>query len=134
MENYYEYPAGKALSIFLSGLKQGKIIASECTRCGGKRVPPRAYCMKCLSASVRYVDTEPIATIETFTKSRLNIDGKISNEEKTWVFVKFINTDGGIIHLLEKTVQPRIGMKVRPVFQTEKIGHVWDIKDFIAVD
>jgi len=50
----YSYTAGQALSVFLNGLKEGKILGRKCNKCGRIYVPPRMYCEDC------FVPHEPV--------------------------------------------------------------------------
>lgn len=134
IENYYEYPAGVALSVFLNGLRDKKIIASECVKCGYRRVPPRVHCPECFTTSTRYVEVEAKGFIVTYSRSPLTILKSPSNAMKTWVFVRFEKTHGGILHLLDPAVEPKINLRVTPVFQENRIGSIWDIKMFTAAD
>ena len=45
----YAYDTGIAISRYLEGLKQGKLIGSVCGTCERLVVPPRVVCEQCLS-------------------------------------------------------------------------------------
>ena len=40
----YRYAAGRYASVFLHGLREGRILASRCHRCARTLVPPRIAC------------------------------------------------------------------------------------------
>ncbi|MEM2093626.1 MAG: Zn-ribbon domain-containing OB-fold protein [Candidatus Bathyarchaeia archaeon] len=52
---------------FWDGLKQGKILATKCEKCGTLYFPPVADCQKCLASNVEWVELSGEATVETFT-------------------------------------------------------------------
>ncbi|BAJ51202.1 conserved hypothetical protein [Candidatus Caldarchaeum subterraneum] len=133
IESYYEYPAGVALSKFLEGLHNGKIIASRCGKCSSKHVPPRAYCLDCFKPINEYIEVDPAAVVQTYTRSRMLADGE-AGEEIVWVFVRFVDTLGGLLHMLDPSKTPRTGMKVKPVFREKRVGSIHDIKWFTAAD
>lgn len=133
IESQYEYPAGVALSKFLEGLRNGKIIASRCEKCFSKHVPPRAYCLDCFKPINEYIEVDPVAEVLTYTRSRLLAVGE-TGEEIVWVFVRFVDTLGGLLHMLDTATTPRIGLKVKPVFREKRVGSIHDIKCFTAAD
>lgn len=63
---FQEIPISKTLK-FWEGLKQGKIYATKCTKCGKLYFPPVADCSECLSTEVNWVELSNEAEIETFT-------------------------------------------------------------------
>lgn len=61
-----EMPISKTLK-FWEGLKQGKVYATKCAKCGKLYFPPSADCPDCLSPEVKWVELSSEAEIETFT-------------------------------------------------------------------
>ncbi|MEM3626872.1 MAG: Zn-ribbon domain-containing OB-fold protein [Candidatus Bathyarchaeia archaeon] len=61
-----EMPISKTLK-FWEGLKQGKVYATKCAKCGKLYFPPSADCPDCLSSEVKWVELSSEAEIETFT-------------------------------------------------------------------
>lgn len=55
------------ISLFWEGLKQGKVLATRCNKCGKTYFPPAADCSQCLSSDMEWVELSNEATIETFT-------------------------------------------------------------------
>ncbi|MEM0482497.1 MAG: Zn-ribbon domain-containing OB-fold protein [Nitrososphaerota archaeon] len=133
IESFYEYPAGVALSRFLEGLRLGRLIASKCSECNYKVVPLRAYCPRCYSPIKEYQTIEDVGWIITYTRSFINIEGKPANPPVTWVFVKFDGVEGGLLHILDPSINPRIGLRVRPVYREQRIGSILDIKYFTLI-
>ncbi|MEM3580225.1 MAG: Zn-ribbon domain-containing OB-fold protein [Candidatus Bathyarchaeia archaeon] len=61
-----DIPISKTLQ-FWEGLKQGKILATKCKKCGKLYFPPVADCSNCLTSDMEWVELSNEATIETFT-------------------------------------------------------------------
>ena len=126
---HYEHTAGAAGEAFLRGLKEGKIVASKCVRCGEVRLPPRTYCLQCYSRTrveVRLVHDGRIASLST-TKAE---DGS----RATFGWVTFEGVGGGLLHRIVRRGggAPRAGDGVRPIFlpEGERKGSVLDIEGF----
>ena len=43
----YEFTAGAALSRFLAGIREGRIMGQRCPSCASVYVPPRGSCSRC---------------------------------------------------------------------------------------
>jgi len=52
---------------FWEGLKQGKVLATKCKKCGKIHFPPVADCGECLSSDMEWIELSNEATIEAFT-------------------------------------------------------------------
>ena len=63
----YNLPISKA-SKFWEGLKEGKIYATKCEKCGRLRFPPVADCGDCGSSNVKWIELDGEGEIETFTQ------------------------------------------------------------------
>ncbi|MBS7647317.1 MAG: Zn-ribbon domain-containing OB-fold protein [Candidatus Bathyarchaeia archaeon] len=61
-----DIPISKTLP-FWEGIKQGKILATKCKKCGKLYFPPVADCSKCFSSNMEWIELSREATIETFT-------------------------------------------------------------------
>jgi uncharacterized OB-fold protein len=133
IESFYEYPAGVALSKFLEGLRQGKLMAGRCSRCDRSQIPPRSHCIKCLKPVEDFHEIRQTGVIETFSRSHISLEGGLA-QPVTWIYVKFEGVEGGLLHRLDPSVTPEKALKVRPVFHEIRIGSILDIKWFTAVE
>jgi len=61
-----DVPISKTLP-FWEGLKQGKVLATKCKKCGTIYFPPAADCGECLSSDMEWIELSNEATIEAFT-------------------------------------------------------------------
>ncbi len=130
----YSWTAGQAISRFLNGLKEGKILGVKCNKCGRVMVPPRMFCELCFKLSTTGLSLKTLGTVETFSISYIDPDARPLPEP---VIVAVIAIDGasphmGIMHVLDE-VKPEdvyIGMKVKAVWKSEeeREGAITDIK------
>lgn len=133
IESFYEYPAGIALSIFLQGLREGKLIAGRCGKCNISHIPPRSYCAKCLNPINDFHEITGVGFVDTFTSSHISLDGSPA-QPVTWIYVRFEGVEGGLLHRLDPSVAPEKALKVRPVYHGERIGSILDIKWFTKAE
>ncbi|MEM3699943.1 MAG: Zn-ribbon domain-containing OB-fold protein [Candidatus Bathyarchaeia archaeon] len=61
-----DIPISKTLK-FWEGLKEGKVYATKCKKCGKMYFPPSADCPECLSSEMDWIELSSEAEIETFT-------------------------------------------------------------------
>jgi uncharacterized OB-fold protein len=61
-----EIPINRTLK-FWEGLKEGKVYATKCCKCGKLYFPPSADCSECLCSEMEWVELGDEAEIETFT-------------------------------------------------------------------
>ena len=61
-----DIPISKTLR-FWEGLKEGKVYATKCSKCGRLYFPPAADCADCLASEMEWVELSSEAEIETFT-------------------------------------------------------------------
>ena len=63
----YNLPISKT-SKFWEGLKEGRIYATKCEKCGKLHFPPVADCGVCGSSNVKWIELDGEGEIETFTQ------------------------------------------------------------------
>jgi uncharacterized OB-fold protein len=61
-----EIPISKTLK-FWEGLKEGKVYATRCCKCGKLYFPPSADCPHCICSELNWIELSNEAEIETFT-------------------------------------------------------------------
>ena len=132
----YSWTSGVAVSRFLDGLKEGKLWARKCYKCGRVMIPPRMYCEEDFRPTDRWVRVKDTGTVNTFSISFVNNDA--SRRDKP-IIVSVIDIDGaspnmGILHLMGE-VEPKeveIGMKVEAVWKPKekREGSITDIMYF----
>ncbi len=120
----YKYSLGVAGKTFSEGLKQGKILASKCSRCNESRIPPSIYCVGCFGYSDGYVQVSETGTLYSFA----------SRGDVVVAAVEFKGVKGLLFHRLAVSDRNKleIGAPVRPVFVQQAIrkGDITDIDHF----
>ena len=53
---------------FADYLQKGKLMGTQCKKCGELYFPPRADCLNCLSDNVKWIEYSGKGTLHTFTK------------------------------------------------------------------
>ena len=142
----YAWDTGVALSRFVAGLKEGKILGIYCPGCQRTLVPPRSFCEICFRPLNHWVKLEDTGAINTFSVSFVNWD---ATRREVPEIPAVIELDGaslgvGILHLLGEVgddlesilARVEIGMKVRAVWKpaAEREGSITDIRYFKPVE
>jgi uncharacterized OB-fold protein len=121
------YTAGVAGERFLQLLKQGKIQAAVCRSCNKTYVPPKIFCKDCFVQLTEWKEVpEDSGYIYSYTRVANPGNGVI-------VLVKFGGIEGGLLSKFKAgREEPRIGMKVKPVFKRrdQRRGEIYDIEYF----
>ncbi|MGQ9459811.1 MAG: Zn-ribbon domain-containing OB-fold protein [Candidatus Bathyarchaeaceae archaeon] len=132
----YAWTAGIAMSRFLEELKNGRIVARKCRKCGRILVPPRMFCELCFRPTDEWVYVKDTGLVNTYSISYLAADASRLKEP---IIVAVIELDGaskgiGIFHHLGevKKEDVKFGMKVKAVWKPleERAGAITDIKYF----
>ena len=138
------FATGPVMGKFLKGLKDKKIIGNKCPKCGRMQMPPREVCAECRvrvdefvevgpKGEVRYMDIvyyampDPLTGVARETPyGSINIllDGCKGNE----TLPHFIRRDQ--IEKIQMGWNEKKGTRVRPVWEENRIGDIWDIKYF----
>ena len=63
---YYDVPIARTEK-FWNGIKEGKIYATKCKKCGALYFPPVADCANCFSSDMEWVELSGEGEVETFT-------------------------------------------------------------------
>ncbi len=70
----YHWDAGLAMSRYLNGFKEGRILGTSCPGCRRTMVPPRAFCELCFRPIDEWVELQDTGRINTFSVSFVNWD------------------------------------------------------------
>jgi uncharacterized OB-fold protein len=132
----YAWDTGIAVSRFLSGLREGRVLARECRGCGRVLVPPRMFCEQCFRPTDRWVQVEDTGRVNTFSICWVSWDMQPLDEPE---LPAVIEIDGaspgiGIMHKLGE-VDPdsiSVGLEVEAVWKPEpdREGSILDIEYF----
>jgi uncharacterized OB-fold protein len=108
-----EIPVSKTLK-FWEGLKEGKIYATKCTKCGRLYFPPSADCPDCLQSDMEWVELSNEAEIETFTHVVIR-PTSFSQQKPYTVAIGKLDEGVKVLAWLTgfKLSQIKVGMKVK---------------------
>jgi len=120
----YNLPISRT-SKFWQGLKEGKIYATKCQKCGRLHFPPVAECGDCGSSNVKWTELDGEGEIETFTQVVVK-PASFSNESNYIVAIarlkEGVRALAWLIGVEREDVQ--VGMKVRLVARVTSDGRV----------
>ncbi|HUG88720.1 MAG TPA: Zn-ribbon domain-containing OB-fold protein [Actinomycetota bacterium] len=132
----YAWDTGVAISRFLDGLREGRILGRECRSCGRTLVPPRMFCEECFRPTDRWVEVPDRGTVNTFSICYIRWD-MVELEEPELPFVLELDIETpmmGFMHKLGEVDPQRIevGMEVEAVWKPEgeRRGSILDIRHF----
>ena len=132
----YAWDNGVAIGRYLEELKNGRIIARKCNRCGRVMLPPRMFCELCWRATDEWVYCRDTGTVNTFSICYVNWDASRLAKGQPPHLPAVIEIDGaskgmGILHKLGEVAPQdiRIGLKVKAVWKdaSEREGKITDI-------
>jgi len=124
MKIAHEIPISKTLP-FWEGLKQGKILAAKCKKCGKLHFPPVADCSQCLSSDIEWVELSNEATIETFTHVIVR-PATFQHEKPYTVAIGRLNEGVRVLAWLTnfKPSEIKVGMKAKLVAKQTPQGQL----------
>jgi uncharacterized OB-fold protein len=132
----YAWDTGVAVGRFLSGLREGRVLARECRQCHRVLVPPRMFCEQCFRPTDRWVEVEDTGRVNTFSICWVSWDMRPLEVPE---LPAVIEIDGaspgiGIMHKLGE-VDPdaiAIGLEVEAVWKppADREGSILDIEYF----
>ncbi|MFN7973163.1 MAG: SCP2 sterol-binding domain-containing protein [Acidobacteriota bacterium] len=135
------YATGPVMGRFLEALKQKRILANVCPRCGRKQVPPREVCAPCRCRVTDFVEVGPEGTLVylevVYYASPDPLTGKTRETPYGDVRVLLDGCAGRetFWHLLKKEDlgTAERGDRVRPVWSDTRTGSIEDILYFEKV-
>jgi uncharacterized OB-fold protein len=86
----YDYALGEVAGRFMTGLKEGKIMATRCSKSGLTYLPPRSYCERTFEKCDSWVEAGLEGVIESSTIVVRGFEGK----RKPPVAIAFVRLDG----------------------------------------
>src|SRR5436190_15826528 len=137
----YDYALGEVAGRFMAGLKEGKILATRCSKSGLTYLPPRAYCERSFERCDAWVEAGLEGVIEASTIVVRGFEGK-RKPPVAIAFVKLDGTDSAIGNYVDgldlsdyeaamKKIAP--GKRVRVRFADAREGRITDFS-FVCAD
>ncbi|GGC93981.1 Zn-ribbon domain-containing OB-fold protein [Chelatococcus reniformis] len=130
----YDYALGKVAGRFMRGLKEGKILATRCSKSGLTYLPPRAYCERSFEPCDEWVEAGSQGVVEASTIVVRGYEGK----RKAPVAIALVRLDGvdsAIANYVDgldlsdpASAMTRIapGTRLRVTFAAEREGRITD--------
>ncbi len=138
------FASGPIMGRFLNGLKEKKILANKCPKCGRMQLPPREMCAMCRvrvddfvevgpKGQVRYMEYAYYSSPDPLTGETRDtpygmvmvlLDGCKGND----IFMHLIRRDQ--IDMIQGGRNEKPGTRVRPVWNETRVGSIFDINYF----
>jgi uncharacterized OB-fold protein len=117
-----EIPISKTLK-FWEGLREGKVYATECRKCGKLYFPPSADCPDCICSEMNWVELSSEAEVETFTHIVVR-PTTFSQQKPYTVAIGRLKEGIKVLAWLTgfKLSQIKVGMKVKLVAKVTQDG------------
>lgn len=137
----YSYSLGEVAGHFMKGLKEGKILATRCSKSGLTYLPPRAYCERTFARCDSWVEAGQEGVIEASTIVVRGFQGK-RPPPVAIAFVRLDGVDSAIGNYVDgldlsdyaaatKKLAP--GNRVRVQFAEARQGRITDFS-FVCID
>jgi uncharacterized OB-fold protein len=137
----YDYALGEVAGRFMAGLKEGKILATRCSKSGLTYLPPRSYCERTFEKCDSWVEAGLEGVIETSTIVVRGFEGK-RKPPVAIAFVRLDGTDSALGNYVDgvdlsdfdaamKKIAP--GTRVRVQFAEQRDGRITDFS-FVCVE
>lgn len=130
----YDYALGEVAGKFMDGLREGKLLATRCSKSGLTYLPPRAFCERSFEKCDSWVEAGGEGVIEASTIVVRGYEGK-RKAPMAIAFVRLEGVDSAIANYVDgvdlsdpdeamKKIAP--GTRVRVVFEQERQGRITD--------
>lgn len=130
----YRYSLGEVAGKFMAGLREGKILATHCSKSGLSYLPPRSYCERTFERCDGWVEAGSEGVIEASTIVVRGFEGK-RPAPVAIAYVRLDGVDSAIANYVdgvdlsdfEKAMdQIKPGTRVAVCFATERVGRITD--------
>jgi uncharacterized OB-fold protein len=138
----YKFAVGPTFHRFYEGLKEEKILANQCPKCGRILVPARTFCPTCYVDMGEWREVAQEGEVVTWSLAHDEFFGMPVDPPFIGALIRLDGTDCNFLHLIggldlsnQDTVRGKIrqGARVKAVWSDEKTGHLLDIKYFQPV-
>ena len=130
----YDYALGEVAGKFMQGLREGRILATRCSKSGITYLPPRAFCERSFEKCDSWVEAGSEGVIEASTIVVRGYEGK-RKAPMAIAFVRLDGVDSAIANYVDgvdlsdadeamKKIAP--GTRVRVEFAPERQGRITD--------
>ena len=136
-----KYATGPVMGKFFEGLREKKIFANVCPECGRHQLPPREVCADCRCRVYDFMEVGPEGILtrveDTYYASPDPLTGETRETPYGSIHILLDGCKGRqtFWHMLKKDdlFDVKVGDRVRPVWNDERVGSVNDILYFEKV-
>jgi uncharacterized OB-fold protein len=129
----YTRSLGPVVGAFLTGLRDGRILGVR-TASGRVLVPPTEYDPETSDpVPDDFVEVGPAGTVTTWAwvghpRAKHPLDRPFA-----WALIQLDGADTALLHAVDAGAERSVhtGLRVRPVWRAERVGHVLDIACFV---
>lgn len=130
----YNWAVGETGSFFLQKLRDHRQIwATKCNECDKVFLPPRRNCPYCFIPRTHWIQLTGKGVLTTYTIVRYS-EPLLHPVETPFAYglIKLDGADTGLVHMLGEADPDSLhsGMRVEPVFNSERKGDITDISYF----
>jgi uncharacterized OB-fold protein len=107
--------AGRALSRFLAGITEGRLLGQRCPSCAKVYVPPRGACPKCGVATEEEVEVRDTGTVTTFCIVNVPYEGQSMKLPYVYASILLDGADIPFAHVVLgiEAAEVRMGLRVK---------------------
>jgi uncharacterized protein len=136
LETSFDYTRslGPVLSEFMTALADRRILGSRSAD-GRVHVPPAEYDPVTFSPPEELVPVGPEGAVLTWSWQPAPIAGQPLDRPFAWALIQLDGADTGLLHAVDagEAAGMRTGMRVRPRWAADRVGHIRDIECFEPV-
>jgi uncharacterized OB-fold protein len=120
----FQYTAGSAVTRFLEGLKDKKIVVGVCSNCGRRSVPPLSVCGRCWKPVTDFVPLSGRGKVISFSRA---------NPTTIYGLIQLEGSDSSLVHYVAENPNLAIGCDVVPTWREERTASILDIHHFVLL-
>lgn len=118
----YEITPGRALTRFLRGMTEGRILAQRCPECSKVYVPPKGACATCGVPTEEELELSGRGTVTTFCVVRLPYEGMKIEVPFVCAHILLDGADLPLFHIIQEIPadEVRMGLRVEASWKPEQ--------------
>ncbi|MHA2253408.1 MAG: Zn-ribbon domain-containing OB-fold protein [Candidatus Kariarchaeaceae archaeon] len=129
---HYLYTVGIAGEKFFYALKDQKLLANTCPTCNHTYLPPKIYCEDCFDelGDESYKELDQKGNLFSFTEVYRDFRGHKLEKPYFLGLIKIQGSNTNFLHKLVNVSEPSVGMELKPVWNDERVGSIFDLQGF----
>jgi hypothetical protein len=133
----YSWSTGPGIGAFLTGLREGEVLAAVCPDCDDHIVPARSFCPDCQVEIDDFVPVEDAGHVETATVVRADRETAPFDPPYALALIALDGADTSMVHVVRGDEEALVGLepgaRVEAVWAPaeEREGSVLDIEGFV---